>query len=454
MNNIEELLYTTISTAADDEYPDILLYVQKNIVHSHMKDLNEYLTKRSHFTEQILKTHIGRYLDDKTASTPDLITRVFEDMTSYGFLNKYFADSQSIEEININAWDGAVIVTYCNGQKVYLDEHFVSPEQAVSMFQRMAIQTDRELDEKSPKLVTYLGKNIRVAVAIAPLVDEEVAVIASIRFIHPNKFDKDTLITNGSLTEDMFNMLSCFINNGVSMGFCGDTGSGKTTIMNTVLDCVKDRLLTLEDGMREFDLVDRDAQGKVINDVVHLRTRTHKNKDFSIGLEELLDFILRCNPSVVCVGEMVSEESFIAQEIARTGHTVISSMHTKSAALAYDRMYTLALRKHELSKDTLLDFFVQAFPVIVYMEKYADGKRRVKEIIEATGVSGGNVVYNTLYQYIKYDNVKDESGKVISIKGEFERCQSISETLYQRLIDGEMTRAEIATIMGGDDDDV
>lgn len=450
MNNIEDLLFSTKAMVdADDDYSDVLLYVQKTIVKCNIKDLNDYLIKKNHFSEQILKSHIQKYLDEVTVSSPTLVTRVFEDMTSFGFLNKYFADSDNIEEINVNAWDGAVIVNYCNGQKVYLDEHFVSPVQAISMFQRMATQTDRELDEKSPKLVTYLGKNIRVAVAISPLVDEETAVIASIRFIHPKKYDKQALIDNGTMTESMFSMLECFINNGVSMGFCGDTGSGKTTAMNTILSCVYERLLTLEDGMREFDLIVRDTKGGVVNDVVHLRTRPHKNSDFAIGLEELLDFILRCDPSVVCVGEMVSEESFIAQEIARTGHTVISSLHTNSAVLAYDRMYTLALRKHELSKEVLLEFFIQAFPVIVYMEQYSDKKRRVKEIIEATSIKDGKIVYNTLYSFVKQDNIKDSDGKIINIIGEFKKGTNISDNLKQKLIDKNMSRAEIDAVMGG-----
>lgn len=449
MNTFEELLYSSgITSEVEDDYSDILLFVQSSVVKNNIKDLNEYLGAKTYYNREILKRHIRTYIDEIShVSSEELVLRVFDDMTSYGFLNKYFADSDNIEEININAWNGAIIINYSNGEQKYSDETFLSPEHALSVFQRMALQTDRTLDEKSPKLVTFLGKNVRLAVAIAPLVDEETATIASIRFIHPQKFDKHEIIRNGTLTKEMFALLETFINNGVSMGFCGDTGSGKTTLMNAVLKCVDHRLLTLEDGMREFDLVKNDENKKVSNDVVHLQTRPHKNADLCINLEELMDFILRCDPVVVCVGEMVSEEAFIAQETARTGHTVISSLHTNSAVLAYDRMYTLALRKHELPKEVLLEFFIQAFPVMVYTERFSDGVRRVKEIIEATGVKDGRILYNTLFAYHKLDNIKDENGRIVKITGEFKKRANISERLQQMLVDKNMSRAEINKLM-------
>ena len=55
-----------------------------------------------------------------------------------------------------------------------------------------------------------------------------------------------------------------------------DRGSGKTTIMAWLLSNVPNnrRLITIEEGSREFDLVKRDEDGNILNSVVHLLTDT------------------------------------------------------------------------------------------------------------------------------------------------------------------------------------
>lgn len=454
MNSYTDLLKSEDTLNNENEYPDILLYVQEAIVKRHIKDLSSYLQNKNHQTESILKKHITSCLDEKHWNNEIYCDRIFIDMTSYGFLNKYFADMENIEEINVNAWNGAIIVNYCNGKQEYLDEHFISPEHAVSVLQRMVAQSNNVLDDKSPSIVTFLGKSIRLAASIAPLVDKEIAVMASIRFTHPKKLDKNTLLTNETLSPEMMTALEVFINHGVSMVYAGATGSGKTSLMNTVLSSItKKRTITLEDGMRDFELIKKDENGKVINDVVHLQTRQHRNADYKIDLQDLLDYILRCNAKVVCVGEMVSEEAYIAQEISRAGTALISSMHTLSADTAYNRMYTLGLRKYaNVSKQELIGLYIEAFPIVVFMKEQSDGSRKVTQIIEAYDYDAANdkLIYSTLFQFIKTDNIKNDLGEIVKIEGYFEKVNDISEKLRNRLINMDMSKDEVTAFMRGE----
>ena len=66
------------------------------------------------------------------------------------------------------------------------------------------------------------------------------------------------------------------------------------------------RLITIEEGSREFDLVKRDADGKILNSVVHLLTRPHENPALDIDQDILLERVLRKHPDVIGVGEMRS----------------------------------------------------------------------------------------------------------------------------------------------------
>lgn len=66
----------------------------------------------------------------------------------------------------------------------------------------------------------------------------------------------------------------------------------------------------MENGCREFDLVKEDAEGNVLNNVVHTVTRFSDDPKQNYDQERLLEFALTCDPDVVCVGEMKSAEAF------------------------------------------------------------------------------------------------------------------------------------------------
>ena len=80
----------------------------------------------------------------------------------------------------------------------------------------------------------------------------------------------------------------------MSVCIAGSTGSGKTTIMAWLLSNVPNnrRLITLEEGSREFDLVKRAAQGNILNYVVHLLTRPSENPALNINQDFLLELSL------------------------------------------------------------------------------------------------------------------------------------------------------------------
>ena len=122
--------------------------------------------------------------------------------------------------------------------------------------------------------------------------------------------------------------------------------------------------------------------GKIKNNRLHLQTRPHKDEKLNVDLQLLLDLVLKFDPEVVVVGEMVSEEAFIASETARTGHTVMTTIHTNNAFDAYYRMYSLGIRKYDLTENVMLKFMVDAFPIIVYAKQYPD------LMVSFTGIAG------------------------------------------------------------------
>ena len=54
------------------------------------------------------------------------------------------------------------------------------------------------------------------------------------------------------------------------------------------------------------------------------------------------------------------------RKLARTGHTVLTTIHSNSCEATYRRMCTLCKRKYDIKDETLMALVTEAFPIIVF----------------------------------------------------------------------------------------
>ncbi|MDL1958547.1 MAG: type IV pilus twitching motility protein PilT [Deltaproteobacteria bacterium] len=111
----------------------------------------------------------------------------------------------------------------------------------------------------------------------------------------------------------------------------GPTGSGKSTTLAAIIDHAnrnrKDHIITVEDPI-EFV---HENKGCLIN---HREVGSH-TKSFSAALRGAL----REDPDIILVGELRDLETIsLAIEAAMTGHLVMATLHTISAAKTVDRV--------------------------------------------------------------------------------------------------------------------
>jgi len=111
----------------------------------------------------------------------------------------------------------------------------------------------------------------------------------------------------------------------------GPTGMGKTTTLNYMIDLInasrKTKIITIEDPV-EFDHQHR----KSIVTQIEVGTDT---LDFAHCLRN----VLRLDPDVICIGEMRDLETIeTALTAADTGHLVLATLHTPSAAGTVERI--------------------------------------------------------------------------------------------------------------------
>lgn len=122
----------------------------------------------------------------------------------------------------------------------------------------------------------------------------------------------------------------------------GPTGSGKSTTLYTVLSELNSgdvNIITVEDP------VEADVDG--INQV-------QVNEKAGLTFASALRSILRQDPDIIMIGEIRDEETAgIAVKAAITGHLVVSTLHTNSAASSITRMEDMGVEPYLIADSTV-----------------------------------------------------------------------------------------------------
>lgn len=401
MSNLNDIFFTP---AANQEltYDQVLEDVQRYFAENHASTIAEAGEGNAERATSLLKELMEHYIVKRKyaldgLSTKELCSKLYEDMAGYSFLKKWIY-KPGVEEVNINAYNDIEVIE-SSGRSIKIPDKFSSPQHAIDVIRRMLNACGMVIDDTMPSIVGFLDKNIRISVDKTPIVDADVGVNASIRIVNQQTVSEEKLLNSGSATAEMLHFLTACIRYGVSVCIAGSTGSGKTTIMAWLLSNVPNnrRLITIEEGSREFDLIKRDAQGNILNSVVHLLTRPSENPALNINQDFLLERVLRKHPDVIGVGEMRSAaESLSAAESSRTGHTVCTTIHSNSCNSTYRRMMTLAKRKYNMDDSILMQIMVEAYPIIVFTKQLEDRSRKIMEIIEGEDYQDGRLIAHPL----------------------------------------------------------
>ena len=399
-----QLLLERIQKYISENYSEVLLEGTER------EDLENYT---SHYIAQ------GEYKVDGY-STRQLIDTIYNEMGAQSIITPYL-HMDNVEEININSWDDIVIV-YNNGKREKLDQTFFTPIHAEDIVRRMLRDSGNTLDAGTPVVTGHIDNKIRITAIASGIVDNDKGVSAVIRIVNPLKLQKEDFVANGTATSELLDYIQTLYVYGASTCITGATGSGKTTLMSWILEQIpyNKRLYTIEDGTREFDLVVRDNDGKILNNVIHTTTRKSEDPLKNITMEKLLDTGLTFSPHYICLAEMKSDEAWSAQEAARTGHAVITTAHANSCEATYRRLATLGARKYKSSYNEVIELMYEAFPIVIFTKQEEDGQRRIMEVTECCWDVGQVPKFKSLWKFDVYT-------------GEFVKGEPISNSLMKLL---------------------
>ncbi|KWE37927.1 hypothetical protein WT49_03140 [Burkholderia territorii] len=202
------------------------------------------------------------------------------------------------------------------------------------------------------------------------------------RYSRSNAFLDKLNATDRSLLLDLKQNRFCDFFEGAIRGrkniaIVGDTGSGKTTFMKTLCQCIspEDRLVTIED-VREIMLPNHP-------NCVHLLYSKDGQGLANVTPASLIASALRMRPDRVLLAELRGAEAFDFLKLLTTGHAgSLTSFHAQSCALAIERFVLMAREHSQASQSddaTLVRLLHLTVDVIAHCKREG-GRRLLSEI--------------------------------------------------------------------------
>ncbi|MCI5702071.1 MAG: CpaF family protein [Erysipelotrichaceae bacterium] len=384
-----------------DELRNIII---QNIIDNNIPNgynLNEYINYE-----------IDKYLgsDISNLKRSYVFNLIDNEINGYGPITELLKD-KNVTEIMVNAPDEVYVEI--NG-KLVKDESisFINSNHILRTIQKIVGPLGRTIDSSSPMVDARLRDGSRINAIIPPLSLK--GPILTIRKFKEDLNSIEDLLRNGTMTNDMALFLEACVKTRLNILVCGGTGSGKTTILNILSSFISDneRIITIEDAA-ELRL----KQSHVIS--LETRVDNYDSKS-EVTIRDLVRNSLRMRPDRIIVGEVRGKEAFDMLQAMNTGHEgSLTTLHANGCIDALNRLETMVLMNGiEIPVSAIRDYIKDAINIVVNIARLSDGRRKITEIAEITGIKNQEISLNSIFKFeqtgITNENEVDGEFKLIT----------------------------------------
>ena len=270
---------------------------------------------------------------------------------------------------------------------------------------KIVSEVGRRVDESQPLCDARLADGSRVNVAIRPISVD--GPLVSIRKFSKQGYSLDRLVEVGSLPVEAAELLAAAVKCRFSTLVSGGTGSGKTTMLNALSEHIspKERLVTIEDAA-ELQLQQPH--------VGRLETRPPNIEGIGeIRQRELVKNALRMRPDRIVVGEVRGEEAFDMLQAMNTGHEgSMTTIHANTSRDALSRLEQMVgMAGFPMTQQSIRAQVASAIRIVVQLQRLSDGKRRVTQVSEITGMEGEVIQMQNIFEFVRTG--VDQDGQVL-----------------------------------------
>jgi pilus assembly protein CpaF len=322
-----------------------------------------------------------------------LIEEILDEVFGLGPLEALLKDP-TVTDILVNGFDSVYVER--GGLMVETNVRFRDPAHIRMIIDRIVSNIGRRIDESSPIVDARLNDGSRVCAVIPPL--SLIGPVMSIRRFGKKLLSTEDLLKNETLTTGMLDFLSGCVESRLNVVISGGSGSGKTTMLNTLSRFIPEdeRVVTIEDTA-ELQLQQ--------SHVVRLETRPMNIEGAgAITQRDLVINALRMRPDRIIIGECRGPEAMDMLQAMNTGHDgSMTTAHANTARDVFSRLETMVMMASAAIPDRVIrSMLSSAIHIVVQCSRLTDGTRKVVSISEVTGIKGDHIAVEDVFTFERH----------------------------------------------------
>ena len=322
-----------------------------------------------------------------------LIREIQHEVFGLGPLEPLLQDP-SVNDVLVNGHDDVWVERRGKLEKTVA--RFKDDSHLMRIIDKIVSAVGRRIDESNPMVDARLADGSRVNVIVPPLALDGPTM--SIRRFAADPFTSDDLISFGSVTQQLMDLMSGVVKARLNVLISGGTGSGKTTFLNVLSNFIPnhERIVTIEDAA-ELQLKQEH--------LVRLETRPANLEGTGrVTQRDLVINSLRMRPDRIVVGEIRGAEALDMLQAMNTGHDgSLTTVHANSPRDALMRIETMvAMTGLDIPQRAVRQQVSSALDVVVQIARLSDGKRKLVSLQEITGMEGDVITTQEIFKFERH----------------------------------------------------
>lgn len=418
---------TTGVLGAGKDKGDGAYYDLKSRIHLELIERID-LSKLDSLPPDLVQQQIGRILEDLLAGEETPLNRRERDRIVIDVQHETFGlgpieplmRDPTVSDILVNG--AHVVYVERRGKLERTEVTFRDDAHLLQIIERIVSQVGRRVDESSPMVDARLPDGSRVNAIIPPLALD--GPVLSIRRFAVDPYRMPNLISFGTLTPALAEILVAAVRARLNILISGGTGSGKTTLLNVISNAIpnNERIVTIEDSA-ELQLQQEHA--------VRLETRPPNIEgQGEVTQRDLVRNALRMRPDRIIVGEVRGPEVLDMLQAMNTGHDgSLSTVHANSTREAMSRLETMILMSGiSLPVRAMREYITSALDMVIHLARLSDGARKIVRVTEITGMEESVVSTQDIFLF-EQEGI-DNDGRVLG----FHRATGVRPKFAERLV--------------------
>lgn len=353
----------------------------------------------SDYAERLLHDYCRRSFGGQLDCYEDAIRDLVNDCVGFGPLSSLLADT-SISEIMVNRYD--LIFVEREGQLYRSSKCFNNEDELRQVIDRIITPLGRRLDSSQPMVDARMPDGSRINAVLSPVALNGSCL--TVRKFLTKQLSFHELVQQGAISDAAANYLQQAINQRRNILIAGGTGTGKTTLLNTLASYIEptQRVITIEDAaelqLNHPNLIALEA-----------RPQNAEGKGL-ITIRDLLVNALRMRPDRIIIGECRGAEAVDMLQAMNTGHDgSLTTLHANTARDALQRLEMMVLMAgFELPLAAVRQQIATAIDIVVQIYRQSNGQRVISEISEV--VSFDVQVIQLSQLFVRRDNQLQATG--------------------------------------------